>query len=113
MQHLKDKIAVITGAASGIGLALAQRSAAEGMRLVLADIEEPALARAAEALRKSGAQVLAQRVDVASAAEVDALADAAYRKFGAVHLICNNAGVGGVGAPAWQQTLDAWRWVIN
>lgn len=113
MQNLKDKVAVITGAASGIGLALAERCAAEGMRLVLADIEGPALARAAESLRKSGAQVLAQRVDVASASEVDALADAAYRQFGAVHLMCNNAGVGGAGTPLWQQTLDTWRWVIN
>jgi NAD(P)-dependent dehydrogenase (short-subunit alcohol dehydrogenase family) len=113
MQHLKDRVAVITGAASGIGLALAERCAAEGMRLVLADIEEPALSRAAESIRRAGAQVLARCVDVASAAEVEALADAAYRHFGAVHLVCNNAGVGGVGAPSWQQTLDTWRWVIN
>ena len=113
MQQLKDKVAVITGAASGIGLALAERCAAEGMRLVLADIEEPALARAAQAIRNAGAQVLAQRVDVASAAEVEALAEAAYKQFGAVNLLCNNAGVGGVGAPVWAQTLDAWRWVIN
>jgi NAD(P)-dependent dehydrogenase (short-subunit alcohol dehydrogenase family) len=113
MQHLKDRVAVITGAASGIGFALAERCAAEGMHLVLADIEEPALARAAESIRRAGAQVLARRVDVASAAEVEALADAAYKRFGAVHLVCNNAGVAGVGAPLWQQTLDTWRWVIN
>jgi len=113
MQHLKDKVAVVTGAASGIGLAIATRCAQEGMRLVLADIEEPALAHASDAIRQSGARILSQRVDVSSAPEVDALADAAYREFGAVHLVCNNAGVGGVGAPAWSQTLDAWRWVIN
>lgn len=113
MQQLKDRVAVITGAASGIGFALAERCASEGMRLVMADIEEPALASAAQSIQSRGGQVLSQRVDVASAADVEALADAAYKRFGAVHLICNNAGVAGLGAPSWQQTLDTWRWVIN
>ena len=106
-------VAVVTGAASGIGRALAERFAREGMRVSMADIEEPALEQAATALRNSGATVMAQRCDVSSAAEVDALAEAVYSRYGSVNLLCNNAGVGGGAAPIWKLTLDTWQWVMG
>jgi NAD(P)-dependent dehydrogenase (short-subunit alcohol dehydrogenase family) len=111
--ELGGKVAVVTGAASGIGRALAERFASEGMRLVLADIERPALDAAARELTRQGAIVLAQHCDVSDAADVDAVAEAAYARFGAVHILCNNAGVGGAGAPVWMQTADTWRWVLS
>src|SRR5258706_13067570 len=93
MHQLNGRVAVITGGAGGIGFAMAQRFAAEGMRIVLADVEAAALAEAEARLRAGGAPVHAVRTDVSKAADVDALADAAYDAFGAVHLLCNNAGV--------------------
>lgn len=110
--NLYQKTAVITGAASGIGRALAARCARENMRLVLADIEEAALALAADELRKSGAHVLALQTDVSRFEDVEALANAAYAEFGAVHLLFNNAGVGTAGA-AWKNSLDDWNWVLG
>src|SRR5579871_2559186 len=88
-----DKVAVITGAASGIGQALATRFARERMRLVLADIEEPALAETARNLEAQGADVLACPCDVSQSSDLDQLAAAAYSRFSAVHILCNNAGV--------------------
>lgn len=115
MQVLRDRVAVVTGAASGIGLALATRLADEGMRLVLADIEPQALERTAATLRERGAEVLAQPTDVAVAAQVQALADAAWARFGAVHLLCNNAGVTtpGLVVPGWLSSLADWQWVLS
>ncbi|MCH8283698.1 MAG: SDR family NAD(P)-dependent oxidoreductase [Chloroflexi bacterium] len=113
MQELEGKVAVVTGAASGIGRALAQRSAAEGMKVVLADIEDEALAAAAGELQAEGAQVLAVRTDVSKAEEVEALAEKAVDAFGAVHLVCNNAGVGSSGAVIWEETLHDWEWVMG
>jgi NAD(P)-dependent dehydrogenase (short-subunit alcohol dehydrogenase family) len=113
MREFVDRVAVITGAASGIGQALAQRFAAERMRVVLADIEEDALARAAAALGNTGATVLAVPTDVARAGDVDALASRTLSRFGAVHIVCNNAGVGGDAATTWEQTLEGWRWVVD
>jgi NAD(P)-dependent dehydrogenase (short-subunit alcohol dehydrogenase family) len=113
MQELEGKVAVVTGAASGIGRAMAEVFAAQRMRLVLADIEEPALSSAASELRQAGAAVLPFRLDVSKPAEVDALADAAYREYGAVHVLCNNAGVGGQGGPAWVGSLENWDWVLG
>src|ERR1700722_15550963 len=95
MRDFKGRVAVITGGASGIGLALARRFGAEGMKLVLADVDEPALAAAPAELKAAGHEVLPHRTDVSKAEEVQALADAAVARFGAVHLLCNNAGVGG------------------
>lgn len=89
------RVAVVTGAASGIGLGLSQRFAAEGMRVVMADVEEPALTEAAAELRKTGAEVLPVRADVSSPADVESLRDSALGAFGNVHVVCNNAGVGG------------------
>jgi NAD(P)-dependent dehydrogenase (short-subunit alcohol dehydrogenase family) len=112
MEELGGKTAVVTGAASGIGLALARRLGAEGMQVVLADVEDAALARAADALETAGVRCLAVRTDVSRAAEVDALAERAVAAFGAVHVVCNNAGVfaGGV---AWEIPLDDWSWVLG
>ncbi len=113
MKQFKDKVAVITGGASGIGLALAQRAAAEGMQLVLADIEEAALAAAAAELKSKGAQVLTLKCDVSRAEDVERLADAALKAYGGVHLVCNNAGVGGVRVRAWEASAKDWQWVLG
>lgn len=112
MVELKGKTAVVTGGASGIGLAMARRFGAEGMRVVLADIDANALQAAAEELR-GVAEVEAVVTDVAQAASVDALAARALERFGAVHVVCNNAGVGSPPGPVWERTLDDWNWVLN
>lgn len=113
MQSLSGKTAVITGGASGIGRAMAERFAREGMQLVLSDIEAAALETAAAELRSQGAAVKAVRTDVSDAAQVDALAEAAYREFGAVHVLCNNAGVAPEGSPVWMRSLDTWNWILG
>jgi len=107
------RVAVVTGAASGIGLALAERFAAEGMRVVMADVEEPALSKAAAELAGTGAAVLPVVTDVADRAAVDALRDAALSAFGAVHVVCNNAGVGGSHGPLWECPPGEWDWVLG
>jgi len=112
MKEFKGKVAVITGAASGIGRALADRCAREGMRVVLADIEAPALARAEAEVKGSGADVLAVLTDVSQAGDVEALARKTLDAYGAVHLLCNNAGVG-AGSTAWETTIKDWQWVLG
>ena len=112
MRELRGKVAVVTGAASGIGRALAERCAAEGMRVCLADVERDALERAGEEIRSTGADVLAVPTDVAQAEQVEALRDRVLQRFGAVHLVCNNAGVS-LGGPVWEHPLDDWRWVLG
>ncbi len=112
MKKFEGRVAVITGGASGIGLALAHRFGAAGMKLVIADVDVPALKTATAALEAAGYQVLAQRTDVAKAEEIEALAEAAVAKFGAVHILCNNAGVGGF--QRFETTGAAtWDWVIG
>lgn len=113
MEELRGRVAVITGGASGIGRALADRFAAEGMRLVLADIEEPRLDAAVAELRDAGHEVIGVRTDVSDPASVEALADAAYEAFGAVHVLCNNAGVGPPSAKVWETTPNDWRWTFG
>jgi NAD(P)-dependent dehydrogenase (short-subunit alcohol dehydrogenase family) len=112
MEDLRGKVAVITGGASGIGLAVAERAAAEGMKIVLGDIEEGPLARAVEALGAAGAEVIGVRTDVADRASVAALRDRALDRFGAVHLVHNNAGIG-LGGPIWEVTEEDWRWILG
>ncbi|HZA00527.1 MAG TPA: SDR family NAD(P)-dependent oxidoreductase [Acidimicrobiales bacterium] len=112
MEHLEGRVAVITGAASGIGLAMAHRFAAEGMKLVLADIERPVLQRAGEALRGDGADVLTVPTDVSLEADVSALAATALEHFGDVHLVCNNAGVGSRGLPIADLPVRDFEWVL-
>lgn len=113
MQDFKDKVAVITGAASGIGRGLAEWCAQEGMKLVLADVEEKALAQTELDLKNAGATVLAVQTDVSNADSVAALAQNALATFGAAHLLFNNAGVAGAAAPIWESTLADWEWVLN
>jgi NAD(P)-dependent dehydrogenase (short-subunit alcohol dehydrogenase family) len=112
MQALRDKVAVVTGAASGIGRALAGAFAAEGMRVVLADVEATALDEAAHAIARGGAQTIAVPTDVSKGEQVEALAVAAERAFGAVHVVCNNAGVA-VSGLSWMQTIADWEWVLG
>ncbi|MFE4859681.1 SDR family NAD(P)-dependent oxidoreductase [Streptomyces sp. NPDC056670] len=113
MELGQGQVAVVTGAASGIGLAMARRFAAEGLRVVLADVEEGALEKAAGELREDGAQVLARTVDVSERDSVLALADAAYERFGAVHVLCNNAGVGsGAEGRMWEHEVNDWKWAF-
>ncbi|HEY2506773.1 MAG TPA: SDR family NAD(P)-dependent oxidoreductase [Streptosporangiaceae bacterium] len=107
------RVAVVTGAASGIGLALAARFAAEGMRLVMADIEEPALRKAAAGLAGGGAEVLPVPTDVSSLAQVENLRAEAVRAFGSVQVLCNNAGVGGPHDPIWLISPGDWDWVLR
>ncbi|MCZ7534768.1 MAG: SDR family NAD(P)-dependent oxidoreductase [Acidimicrobiia bacterium] len=102
MKDLAGGVAVVTGAAGGIGNALARRFAERGMKVVLADIGEEALGEAEEVLRAGGAEVLGVVTDVSEAESVEALARQAVQHFGRVHVVCNNAGVGGAdGSPAW------------
>jgi NAD(P)-dependent dehydrogenase (short-subunit alcohol dehydrogenase family) len=112
MQELGGQVAVVTGAASGIGSGIARAAAARGMRLVLADVDDAGVAKVADTLREDGADVVVTRTDVRRADELDALAQTALDAYGAVHLVCNNAGVL-VGGHAWERTDDDWRWVID
>jgi len=112
VKTFRDRVAVVTGAASGIGLALAERFAAESMKVVMADIEAAPLAAAVEGLRRQGAAVLATRVDVSSPDDVERLARETYEAFGAAHVLCNNAGVAVIGA-VHEHTLADWQWVVN
>ncbi len=107
------RVAVVTGAASGIGFGLSQRFAREGMRVVMADVEAPALAEAADLLTSRGARVLPVVTDVSSGEQVDALRDRALEAFGAVHVVCNNAGVTGLGRPLWEMSRREWEWVLG
>jgi NAD(P)-dependent dehydrogenase (short-subunit alcohol dehydrogenase family) len=115
MRDLNGRVAVVTGAASGIGLAMAHRFAGEGMKLVLADIEAGPLESARKSIEASGAQVIAVRADVSIERDVSQLADAAYEAFGAVHLLCNNAGVASatLRTRAWEAPLTDWNWVMG
>lgn len=110
MQNFKGKVAVITGAASGIGKGLATRCVQEGMKVVLADIEEAALNEVSSELQAAGADVLAVVTDVAKAESVQQLANTTVERFGAVHLLFNNAGVVAV-SWSWKSTLADWDWV--
>jgi len=112
MQELNGRVAVVTGGASGIGFGLASAFAAEGMKVVVGDIEEPALDDAVAKLEASGAEVLGVRTDVSDDASVAALAAAAVDRFGAIHVACNNAGVGG-GGLSWEAPLSTWEWVLG
>ena len=112
MQELRDKVAVVTGGASGIGLALARRCAAAGMKLVLADIEADPLEEVAGKLTAEGVEVLAVPTDVSDAVAMDALGRRTLDRFGSVHLVCNNAGVAG-GGPMWELSTADWAFVLG
>jgi NAD(P)-dependent dehydrogenase (short-subunit alcohol dehydrogenase family) len=112
VRDLTGKVAVVTGAASGIGLALCRRLGSDGMRVMMADIEESALAVAAESLAAEGIETAVAVTDVSDAGSVDALARAVFTRFGAVHVVCNNAGVHR-GGPAWELPLPMWEWIVG
>jgi NAD(P)-dependent dehydrogenase (short-subunit alcohol dehydrogenase family) len=112
MELTAGKVAVVTGAASGIGLALARRFASSGLDVVLADVEESALGAAAESVERLGVKSLAVRTDVSDEASVRALAAAAVERFGSVHVVCNNAGVESVADP-WLGPVTSWQWVLG
>jgi NAD(P)-dependent dehydrogenase (short-subunit alcohol dehydrogenase family) len=115
MQSLEGKVAVVTGAASGIGLGMAEAFASRGMKVAMADVEEDALEREAERLTRANFEVAPFVVDVASYEGVETLADAAEARFGKVHVVCNNAGVSGGGGPRpiWAQSQKDWDWVMG
>ncbi len=106
------RVAVVTGAGSGIGRELALACAREGHDVVLADVDEKGMAATADLISAIGRETLAMRCDVAQPSEVEALAERTYGRFGAAHLLFNNAGVG-VGGPVWTTTLEDWKWVLD
>lgn len=112
ISDFKGKTAVLTGAGSGFGLECARVGARLGMNLVLVDVQQDALDKAAAEMAQAGAQVLARRVDVAKADQMEALAQAVAQRFGAPHLVFNNAGVG-AGGLVWENTVADWDWVLG
>lgn len=112
ISDFKNKTAVLTGAGSGFGLECARIGAKLGMNLVLVDVQQDALDKAVAEMQAAGAPVLAMRVDVSKADQMQALADATFKRFGAPHLVFNNAGVGS-GGLIWENTVQDWEWVMG
>jgi NAD(P)-dependent dehydrogenase (short-subunit alcohol dehydrogenase family) len=112
ISDFKGKTAVLTGAGSGFGLECARIGARLGMNLVLVDVQQDALDKAAAEMQAAGAQVLTGRVDVSKADEMELLAQAAFERFGAPHFVFNNAGVG-AGGLVWENTVADWEWVLG
>jgi NAD(P)-dependent dehydrogenase (short-subunit alcohol dehydrogenase family) len=114
MKDFSGKVAVITGAASGVGLSLGLRLAQAGAKVVLADIEKDALEAAVAQVRAAGGEAIGQLTDVVKREQVDALRDRAFAEFGAVHLVFNNAGVGGGGGLSlWETPEKSYRWTMD
>ena len=112
MKQFAQRVAVITGGASGLGRAMAERFAREGMKIALADVNAADLARAEAEMRAAGAQVIGVRTDVAKAEDVEALAARTLEAYGAVHLVVNNAGVCPLGN-VWENTVADWQWILG
>ena len=112
IEDFYGKTAVLTGAASGFGLECARIGAKMGMNLVLVDVQPDALAKAQVEAEAAGAKVIARQVDVANAAQMEALADFVREQFGAPHFVFNNAGVGS-GGLVWENSVADWEWVLG
>lgn len=114
MRDLTGRVAVVTGGAGGIGRAMGERFAAEGMQVVLADVEQPVLDATVAELQAEGLDVSGVATDVADYASVERLRDQVLDRHGAVHLLCNNAGVGaGANGRMWEHDLNDWRWAVG
>lgn len=113
MKNFKDQVAVITGAANGIGFGIAERCAQEAMKIVLSDIETETLAEAEQKLRAAGADVISVQADVSNAQDVEKLAQKTIDAFGKVNFIFNNAGVSGGKGKSWERTLSDWEWTLG
>jgi NAD(P)-dependent dehydrogenase (short-subunit alcohol dehydrogenase family) len=113
MKDFKDKVAVVTGGASGIGRGMAERFGQEGMKVVLADVEENALKQAEAEFREKGVDVLAVQTDVSKPEQIEKLAQETLNAFGKVHVVCNNAGVAGAWGSTWENTLADWNWIMG
>ncbi len=113
MENFEGGTAVITGGASGMGLAFAHRFADAGMNIVLGDIEAEPLAMAEASIAAKGVKVMPVRSDVAKAEEIEALAEKSYQRFGKVNVLCNNAGIGGSPGNTWELSQKDWEWVID
>ncbi len=113
MKDFSGKVAVVTGGASGIGRAMAERFAREGMKIVLADVEQAALKQAETEMRAAGATVISVPTDVSKLEQVQALAQRTLQEFSQVDIICNNAGVAALGMPSWEAPIQDWQWVLG
>jgi NAD(P)-dependent dehydrogenase (short-subunit alcohol dehydrogenase family) len=114
MERLEGRVAVVTGGASGIGRAMGERFGHEGMKVVLADVEAPALEATVKELQADGIDVMGLVTDVADYRSVERLRDAVLDAYGAVHVVCNNAGVGaGAAGQMWDHELNDWRWALG
>ncbi len=113
MQTLQGRVAVVTGGAGGLGRAMGERFAREGMKVVLADVQAEPLERVAAECRDAGLDIIGVQTDVTNYASVEALRDATLSAFGAVHVVCNNAGIGaGAEGKMWEHELNDWKWAI-
>ena len=113
MKTFKGRTAVITGGASGFGREFARIAQRLGMHIVIADVQQDALDKARGEIESSGGSVLAMKVDVSEADQIQALADATLKRFGVPSLLFNNAGVGGTGGLVWEASPQDWKWVIG
>ncbi len=113
MKDFKNKVAVVTGAASGIGRGMAETFIAAGMKVVLADIEQGALEETTRSMLATGADVHPVLTDVSKSDQVEILAKRTLDKYGAVHILCNNAGVSVRSGPSWSSSLDDWHWILG
>jgi NAD(P)-dependent dehydrogenase (short-subunit alcohol dehydrogenase family) len=112
LNQLGGKVAVVTGGASGLGRAMALAFASEGMHVALADVDETGLTQTGKDVAACGMKSLSMRVDVSKAAEVEAFAEKSARELGAIHLVCNNAGVALSGA-LWETSEAEWQWILG
>jgi NAD(P)-dependent dehydrogenase (short-subunit alcohol dehydrogenase family) len=112
MKELKGKVAAVTGAASGLGRSMALAFAAEGMDVALADVDQANLSSVADEVQAKGVRAITLRVDVSHADQVDAFRDQTLARLGAIHVVCNNAGVSPLGA-VWENTPADWQWILG